>query len=123
MRKFIPIGLILILAACNVMPTPHNPRQGVYLGEADFVAALKVANAYAAMPRCSGIVKPPCSDQKIVDKASMAADKADVAVTTAKNVAMNATSTDPEVSSSSAAANEAIAALLKIVPHQPAAHR
>lgn len=122
MRKFIPIGLILILTACNAMPTPQNPRQGVYLGEADFIGALKVANAYAALPRCSGIAKPPCSDQKIVDQAALAATKADVAVTTAKNVAQNATSSDPAVASSSAAANQAIAALLKIIPSQPAAH-
>lgn len=116
MRKLLPILIILAVTGCSKAVTPTRGSQGVYEGETSFVAALKLVNTYAALPRCSATAKPPCSDQAVVNKASLAAAKADAAVQAARTIAVNSASTDPQVSSAAAAANTAIAALLAIIP-------
>lgn len=106
--------LVLALGACSV--APKSASQGAYEGTAAFATALKGANAYAAMPRCSVTVKPPCSDQARVNQIAAAANKADAAVTGAQNVAKDTTVPGTDVQKAIAAANDAVAALVKIIP-------
>jgi len=106
--------LALVLAACSV--APRDAPQAAYEGTVAFAAALKGANAYAAMPRCSATVKPPCSQQAVVDKIIVYADRADAAVRGAQTVAKDTASSDTDVQKAVNAANDAIRALTQIIP-------
>jgi hypothetical protein len=108
--------VFLLVAGCGSNMTPQTASQATYEGTAAFVAALKSANTYASLSRCSATVKPPCSDQKIVNAAAAAANKANIAVIAAQQIARDTTATGTDVQKAEAAANDAVAALVKIIP-------
>lgn len=113
--RFLPIVLGLgLLAGCAALP--KTAPQGAYETEVSFVAALKTANAYAAMPRCSQTVKLPCSDQAAVNKMAAAASKADMAVLAVQKVSKDTASSASDVAAANAAAMDAIDALKQLTP-------
>jgi hypothetical protein len=116
MRRFFyaALGAVALLAACSV--APKDAPQGAYEATVTFAAALKAANAYAAMPRCSAVQKDPCSRQEIVVQMAAAAHKADEAVKGAQVVAKDTATTDANRQKAVAAANDAVAALNRIIP-------
>lgn len=115
MRLLIPLAFAAMVSACSV--APHTASQASYDVTASFATALKGANTYAAMPRCSATVHPPCSDQRTVDQIIAAADKADIAVKSTQQIAHDTTASATDEQKAVAAANDAIAALNRIVPH------
>lgn len=116
MRKYLSLAAIIIVAGCNSMPAPKTASQGAYEGTAGFVAALKAANVYAAEPRCSATQHMPCSDQATVNKIVAASNKADTAVIAAQNIVKDSTGSATDVQKANAAANDAVIALVKMVP-------
>src|SRR4051794_11803907 len=58
-----------------------------YLQTVNLALALKEANHYAALPRCSATQKPPCSMQDVVNTITKYANLAYEAVTVAQNAA------------------------------------
>lgn len=115
--KYLLFTALLTVTACAV--TPKDAPQAAYEVTASYATALKAANAYAAMPRCSATVKPPCSDQATVNSIVDAANKAHIAVVASQTVAKDtkdtkATATDEQ--KAALAANDAVAALTKIIP-------
>ena len=114
LRYLVAGALFVALAGCSV--APKDAPQAAYEGTAAFATTLKAANTYAAMPRCSLTVKPPCSSQVAVNKIVVAANRADAAVTAAQHIAADTTSTKSDWEKAVAAANEAVAALAKIIP-------
>jgi hypothetical protein len=116
MRRLTVLLVVLLVAGCGSNTTPKTAPQAAYEGTAAFVAALKGANTYASLPRCTATVKAPCSDQVIVNAAAAAANKANIAVIAAQQIARDTTATGTDVQKAEAAANDAVAALVKIVP-------
>jgi len=116
MRRYFYAALIgaSVLAACSV--APKDAPQGAYQATALFAAALKGANAYAAMPRCSATQKDPCSRQEIVNQIASAANKAGEAVRGAQAVAADTKTSDTDRQKAISAANDAVSALTRIIP-------
>jgi hypothetical protein len=115
-KRSIALFVVLLVVGCGSNTTPQTVPQAAYEGTATFVAALKGANTYASLPRCSSAVKPPCSNQAIVNAAAAAANKANIAVIAAQQIARDTTATGTDVQKAEASANDAVAALVKIVP-------
>lgn len=118
-RHWLAYGIIaalltLSLTACG-STTPSTVPQATYEGTATFVAALKAANVYAALPRCTAS-KPPCSDQSIVNQEITAANRADTAVKQAQAVARDPTTPASTRTAAIQDANAAIQALVGLLP-------
>jgi len=112
------IAVTAFLGACAV--TPKDAPQGAYEATVAFATALKGANVYAAMPRCSAVQKDPCSRQEVVNQIAARARQANEAVKGAQVVAndtkIDAAARDKAVK----AANDAIAALNRAIPQAEA---
>lgn len=77
----------LALSACahSLSGTPSiAAQQKVYIAENDFSAALQVAVAYEALPRCSSTQPFPCSDTAVVAKVTAGARAARASLSTAE---------------------------------------
>lgn len=114
-RLIVVLGLVL-LAGCSSTQQPRTFSQGIYEGTATFVAALKAANTYAAMPRCSATVKPPCSDQATVNKIATGANKANIAVVAAQQTAADTKAAPSDTAKAFAAADDATKAFAALIP-------
>lgn len=115
MKCYLGLALLISLTSCADV-RPQTAPQAAYEGTASFVAALKAANTYSAMPRCSATVKPPCSEQTIVNQLVKQANRADAAVISAQTTSKNIASTATDREKANAAAAEAVALLEKLVP-------
>jgi hypothetical protein len=81
------------IAACSVFqPTPATPAQALYEAKGDYLAALTVADAYAALPLCQSGGPVLCKTKPVLDQIRQAADKANtlLAVATADLTAYQA---------------------------------
>ena len=114
--KRIIFAAALLLSACSL--APQTAPQAAYEGSASFVVALKGANAYASMPRCSVTVKAPCSDQATVNRIVDKANTAQIAVLASQNIAKDTASADTDIEKANAAMRDAVAALVQITPKQ-----
>lgn len=112
--KRLVLAALLAVAACST--APRTAQQGAYEATAAFAVALKGANTYAAMPRCSDVVPQPCSKQAVVNQIAAAANQANTAVAGAQKIADDATAPGTDAQKAVAAANDAVAALVKIIP-------
>lgn len=92
-------------------------KVGVYLQTATFASALKAANQYASLPRCSAEHKPPCSKQATVNKIIVAANEANAAITNAQQFALNGADNATREQSVKVA-NKAITDLVKLIQAQ-----
>jgi hypothetical protein len=108
------IAATALLGACSV--TPKDAPQGAYEATVVFASSLKAANVYAAMPRCSATQKDPCSRQEIVNQIASAARRANEAVRGAQQVAKDTKRTDADRQKAVQAANDAVAALNRVIP-------
>jgi hypothetical protein len=106
------VGLVL-LGACTA---PTTARQGIYAAGSGYAAALKVAIAYASLPRCGQPASPPvCSDQRIVSQVSDAAQLARPVIDAALDTAASTSASDSALSQASTAAGNALAAFRAVV--------
>lgn len=87
-----------------------------YLQTVNLALALKEANHYAALPRCSATQKPPCSMQDIVNIITKYANLAYDAVTVAQNAARDDSAKEETKQATVEAANAAISGLVKTIP-------
>lgn len=117
------LSLCLLPAAVIAQPAFSNDfsadfdKVGVYLQTVEFATALKAANHYAALPRCSADHKPPCSKQAVVNQIIVAANEANATITNAQQFALNGADNATREKSVKDA-NKAITKLTKLVPAQ-----
>lgn len=114
MRRFL-FASVLCLSAC-AGTVPQDAPQSAYQVTVAFVTALKAANVYVAMPRCSVAVAPPCSDQATVDKIVTAARQADADVLDVQTLAKDVKAAPSDVAKANLAAQAATMALTQLIP-------
>lgn len=115
MKLFIAI-LLATLAACAPVPAGQSltPQQQVFQIESNYKAALDIANAYVALPRCGQPTSPPlCSKSETI----IALQKANATVMPLLAAAQK-TVTDPTVSSGGAQAAVTAAANAQVALSQ-----
>ncbi len=76
--------LVLFTASCAIWPAPQSPAQAVYMMKASFLVSLRVADDYAALPRCPAA--PLCSDEKVLSAVRASARATQSALDTAEAV-------------------------------------
>jgi hypothetical protein len=109
-------ALLASLAGCHGVLTPRDAPQGAYEATVGYAAALKSANAYAALPRCTN-AHPPCSDQAQVRKIADAAERAHVAIMALQDTARGTKGDTSDAEQAVAAANRAVFVLASLIPH------
>ena len=113
-KSIIVLAALALLAGCSV--APKDAPQAAYEATTGFATALKGANAYAALPRCTATVAPPCSSQAVIVQMASAADKADIAVKALQTIAADTKAQASDVQKAESAATVAVAALVQIIP-------
>ena len=114
----IPIAAIG-LSACTQLQ-PHDAPQAAYEVESSLVAALKAANAYAALPKCPpGAALTVCSSPPVVTTIDLAAHKASIAVLTLEAIAKDTKADATDLSKAQLAAQAAVDTLTKLIPPAP----
>ena len=85
------MAVSLALSACAMSPTgsvdPNNAKAVVFQAEGVYRTGLIAATTYRELPRCSDIVKQPCSDLKVVQQLQKSALAAKAALDSAESVA------------------------------------
>jgi hypothetical protein len=86
MRLILPAATAVALSACSTanQPPQVTAAQDVYALRGTFDAALKTANAYAALPACTATGSPVCSDGTAVLKLQAIADAASASLSAAE---------------------------------------
>jgi hypothetical protein len=118
--QFIAGAIALLLASCaNIFPAPQTPAQAVYESKAAFLVALRIADRYAALPRCPA--ESLCSDAGTVAAIRTSAKAAQASLDAAQTAV-----TDPAFKNGDAlaksivAADGAVAAFAAITAQLPA---
>lgn len=108
-RHFIATAALALPFLAIACAAPQTAGQAIYDTESTYVAAQKVAIAYASLPRCPAPGSVVCSDQEVVTKVDLGAHLAKAAILTAQQVLLDAKSTASDMAKAQQAAADLVA--------------
>jgi hypothetical protein len=114
MRFYLIPLTTLALSACSL--APHDAPQAAYQVESGFIASLKAANAYAALPHCTPPAVTVCSQAAIVAQIDAQAHKASIAVLGLQAISRDTKADATDIEKANLAAQHAVEALNKLIP-------
>lgn len=114
MRKFLSIGLVLLLAGCAAScSVTQSPASDVFALRASYSAmVLAPAAAYNTLPRCD-VAPQPCSEEQVVRQLRRADAAAKAALDAAEFVARDTPKADARTAIN--AAKQSVAAAIEIL--------
>ena len=116
MRKFLVIGIALLLGACASAISGQSPASRVYAAQADYNVLLSAAVRYVELPRCEQPAAPAlCSKASVVAEIRKADAAAAAAMTAARDFVRAPGATEAGASKYLSAALQAIGALRTIL--------